>query len=161
MQLNKFMMTIKETKDYKTIAGLNADVQNLHAKLYPEMFKPFNRIEMENALKNFLLEPNCFSYIVELNNVAIGSAVFFVKEAKENAFHYTIRTLYIDQISVLPQHQKTGAGKMLMQKVEQLARENSIKKIELDHWTANTIAANYFRKNGYKLYREKLFKMVD
>ncbi|TSJ47992.1 GNAT family N-acetyltransferase [Fluviicola chungangensis] len=155
------MMTITETKDFKRIAELNADVQNLHAKLYPEIFKPFNRIEMEKALENFLSDPNCFSYIVELNNVAIGSAVFFVKEAKENAFHYTIRTLYIDQISVLPEHQKTGAGKMLMQKAEQLARENSIKKIELDHWTANKVAATYFRKNGYMLYRERLFKILD
>jgi diamine N-acetyltransferase len=155
------MMTITQTKDANRIAELYTDVQNLHAKLYQEMFKPFNRIEIEKALKNFMSDPNCFSYIVELNGVAIGSALFFIKEAKENAFHYTIRTLYIDQISVLPEHQKTGAGKMLMQKAEQLARENSIKKIELDHWTANNVAAAYFRKNGYKLYRERLFKLVD
>jgi len=155
------MMTITETKDFKTIAGLNENVQNLHARLHPEMFKPFNRIEMEKALENYLSDSSCYSYIVKLDDVAIGCAVFFIKEAKENAFHYTIRTLYIDQISVLPEHQKTGAGKMLMQKAEQLARENSIKKIELDHWTANNVAATYFRKNDYMLYRERLYKIVD
>jgi len=155
------MMTITETKDYKTIAGLNENVQNLHARLHPEMFKPFNRIEMEKALMNFLSDSSCYSYLVKHDDVAIGCAVFFIKEAKENAFHYTIRTLYIDQISVLPEHQKTGAGKLLMQKAEQLARENLIKIIELDHWTANNVAAFYFRKNGYRLYREKLYKIVD
>lgn len=155
------MMTITKSKDFKTIAGLNANVQNLHAKLYPEMFKPYNRIEMEKALENLLSDSSCYSYLVKLNDVAIGYAVFFIKEAKENAFHYTIRTLYIDQISVLPEHQKTGAGKMLMQKAEQLAQENTIKKIELDQWTANSVASSYFRKNGYMLYRERLFKIVE
>ncbi len=160
MDLKELIMTITETKDFKRIAELNAHVQNLHATLYPEMFKPFNRIEIEKALENFLSDPNCYCYLVELNKVDIGSAVFFVKEAKENAFHYAIRTLYIDQISVLPEYQRTGVGKLLMLKAEQLAIEHSINKIELDHWSANTVAASYFRKNGYKLYRERLFKLV-
>lgn len=154
-------MSITATKDFRTIAELNADVQNLHASLHPEMFKPFNRVEMEKALEDFFSDPNCYCYLVKLNNAAIGYAIFFIKEAKENAFHYTIKTLYIDQISVLPKYQRTGAGKILMQKAEQLAKEYSIKKIELDHWTSNTVAASYFRKNGYRLYKERLFKLVD
>ena len=155
------MITITETKDFKIIAELNADVQNLHATLHPEVFKPFNSVEMEKALENLLSDSNCYCYVVKLDKVAIGCAVFIIKEAKENAFHYNIKTLYIDQISVLPKYQRTGAGKILMQKAEQLAQENSLKKIELDHWTANTVAASYFRKNGYKLYRERLFKLID
>ena len=155
------MLTIAETKDFKALAALNEDVQNLHARLHPEMFKPFNRIEMEKALEIFLAEPNCYCYIAKQGNVAIGYAVFVIKEAKENAFHYTIKTLYIDQISVLPEYQRTGAGKLLMAKAEQLAQENTINKIELDHWSANTVAASYFRKKGYQLYKERLFKMVQ
>lgn len=153
-------MTITETRDFKTIARLNENVQNLHAALHPEIFKPYNKIEMESAIENLLSDSNCYSYIVKLDDLIIGYAVFFIKEAKENAFHYTLKSLHIDQIAVIPEHQRTGAGQMLMQKAEQLAKENSIKKIELDHWSANTVAASYFRRKGYKLYREKLYKLI-
>lgn len=155
------MLTLTETRDFKTIAALNEDVQNLHARLHPEMFKPYNRAEMEKALEHFLADPNCHCYLVCQDGAAIGYAVFFIKEAKENAFHYTIRTLCIDQISVLPGHRGTGAGQLLMQKAEQLAQAHQIHKIELDHWSANVVAAAFFRKNGYRLYKERLFKLIS
>jgi len=53
-----------------------------------------------------------------------------------------------------------GAGSLLMQQAELLAGENNISRIELDHWSANTVAAAFFRKNGYKLYKERLFKFI-
>ncbi|MES2513749.1 MAG: GNAT family N-acetyltransferase [Bacteroidota bacterium] len=154
------MITVVETRDYKLIAALNEEVQNLHASLHPEMFKPFVKSDMEKALENYLNEPNAYGYLVQKDGIAIGCAVFFIREAKENAFHYTIKTLYVDQISVLTKHQRTGAGKMLMDQAEKLAKEKSIQKIELDHWSANVVAASYFRKSGYKLYRERLFKVI-
>jgi ribosomal protein S18 acetylase RimI-like enzyme len=155
------MITLIETNDYKIIAGLNEEVQNLHARLHPEMFKPFDRFEMEKALENYLSEPNTYGYLVKQDGVDIGCAVFFLRETKENAFHYNIKTLYIDQISVLTKYQRTGAGKILMNQAEKLAREKSINKIELDHWSTNVVAASYFRKSGYKLYKERLFKIID
>jgi ribosomal protein S18 acetylase RimI-like enzyme len=155
------MITVVETKDYKIIAALNEEVQNLHARLHPEMFKPFNKFEMEKALENYLKEPNTYAYLVLEDGIEVGCAVFFIREAKENAFHYNIKTLYIDQISVLTNYQRTGAGKILMDQAEKLAREMSVNKIELDHWSANVVAASYFRKYGYKLYKERLFKIID
>ncbi len=156
----KVMMIIIETKNHKLISELNEDVQNLHAKLHPELFKKFDKEAMEKALETLFLDPNCKCYIVKKGDVDIGYILCFIKEAKENAFQYNIKTLYIDQISILPKYQRTGAGKILMKQAEQLAQENSITKIELDHWSSNTVAASYFRKNGYKLYKERLFKMV-
>lgn len=41
----KSTLTITETKDFNTIAELNANVRNLHTGLHAEMFKPFDRIK--------------------------------------------------------------------------------------------------------------------
>lgn len=90
----------------------------------------------------------------------VGYCIFMVRAAKENPFMYKRTSVYIDQVCVLKEYQKTGAGKLLLQKVEEVARHLSINKIELDHWSANTIAAAYFRKNGYNLYREQLYKII-
>lgn len=155
------MLEIKESKDYQLIAQLNEEVQNLHCALHPEMFKPHQQLEMEAALKDYLSDINCHAYLVMQDGVAIAYAVFFIREAKENAFHYTIKTLYIDQISVLKKYRNTGAGQLLMQKAETLAQELSISKIELDHWSANLLASRFFRNRGYKLYKERLYKMIE
>jgi GNAT superfamily N-acetyltransferase len=82
-------------------------------------------------------------------------------EASEDDFLYGHKVLYIDQISVLSKYQKTGVGTLLMEQAEIIAKENSIKKITLEHWTANNTAAVYFRKKGFAPYRERLFKIID
>lgn len=154
------MITISETKDHQLIASLNEEVQNLHAQLHPDMFKTYNQAEMTAALSGFFTDANCHAYIAYKDGVPAGYAICFIREAKENAFHYDIRTLYIDQVAVLSQYRRDGISQLLMEQAEKLAKENGISKIELDHWTANTVAAKYFRKNGYALYKERLYKTI-
>lgn len=154
------MITISRTTDPEQVAMLNEEVQNLHAQWHPEIFKPYNRKEVAETIKVFLNDPNCYAYVAMQDGVALGCAIFFLREAKENAFHYTIKSLYVDQVSVLKQYQRSGAGKLLLEQGEQLAKELSVSTIELDHWSANTVAAAYFRKNGYVLRKERLAKTV-
>lgn len=154
------MMSIQETKDYKLISELNEEVQNLHAKLHPDLFKPFDKQSAEKAFETLCADSTCTSFVALKNNVAIGYMVCCIREIKENAFQYGIKTVYIDQVGVLKTYQKTGAGKLLLEQAEKLAKEKAIGRIELEHWSSNNLAGNYFRKNGYTLYKERLFKLV-
>jgi ribosomal protein S18 acetylase RimI-like enzyme len=154
------MVSIIETKDHLLIAQLNEEVQNLHAALHPDIFKPFEKTEIETALQGFLSDAQCRCYVAKENEIAMGYLLIYIKEAKENAFHYTLRSLYIDQIGVLKAFQKKGVGELLMKHVETIAKEHGITQIELDHWSSNSVAASFFRKSGYKLYREKLWKHI-
>ena len=152
------MIEITETNDYRLIAQLNVEVQNLHAQLHPALFKPHNIVEIEKALAAFLSDPNCKTYLAHFNGIPIGYALFFIREINENAFHYQLKSLYIDQIAVLSKYQQTGAGKLLLEQAELLAKANGIQRIELDHWSSNTVAAAYFRKRGFTLCKERLLK---
>jgi diamine N-acetyltransferase len=154
------MVTISQTRDAGLISMLNEEVQNLHAQIHPDMFKPYDRASMTAAISNFLQDEHCMAYVAHKNEVPAGYVLFFIREAKENAFHYNLKTLYLDQVAVLSQFRRDGIGKLLMEQAETLAKELSISKIELDHWSANTVAAQYFRKNGYSLYKERLYKLV-
>ncbi len=154
------MISIVETKNPKLLASLAEDVQNLHARLYPETFKPFELNAMEEAMENLLQDPTCRSYVAKKDEVAIGYVLCFIREIKENAFHFNIKSIYIDQICVLKGYEKTGAGTLLMNQIESLAKELNIQKIELDHWSANTVAASFFRRRGYGLNKERLFKFL-
>lgn len=154
------MIRIVESKSHTVISTLVEDVQNLHAQLYPELFKPFNRAAIEEALEKYVTDPTCFVYLAEQKEIPIGYILCFIKEAPENAFRYSVRTLHIDQICVRKAYQKSGAGHLLMEQAEKLAREQAIRRIELDHWSMNTVAAAFFRKKGYQICKERLFKLI-
>jgi ribosomal protein S18 acetylase RimI-like enzyme len=155
------MISIVETRDHELVASLAEGVQDLHYRLHPEIFKPFDKEGIVAAVKGFFADETCRAYVAYDGNTAAGYVIAYIREAKENAFHYTIRSVYVDQIAVLQQHQRTGAGRMLLEAVERLAREHSITKLELDHWTSNAVAASYFRKNGYSLRKERLHKVLS
>lgn len=155
------MKVITRTKNHALIAALNEEVQNLHHTLHPDIFKPFDKEATVEFIRNVLADDNNYAYVVTDDGETLGYIICCVKEAKENAFHYTIRTLYIDQIGVLQKYRRNGAGDMLMQQAEQLAKELSIARIELDHWSANSVAAAYFRRQGYTLCKERLCKVIQ
>jgi diamine N-acetyltransferase len=155
------MIALALTQDAKLIAQLNEEVQNLHAALHPDFFKPHHTGEMEKALIAFLNAPKCFCYVAKEGEISLGYALFFIREIPENAFHYSRKILYIDQICVLHEHRKKGVGKLLLQQAEKLAAELFLDRIELDHWTSNSVAAEFFRANGYQLFREHLHKTMS
>lgn len=155
------MITLQPTDDYRLIASLNEEVQELHARLFPQVFKPYDEAGIEHAMKKMINSLNCYAFVAFQDGTPIGYMLLLVKEQPENAFAFVRESLYIDQICVLSAYQNTGAGSLMMERTEQLAKELDIKRVELDHWTANTAAAAYFRNRGYSLYREQLFKEVN
>ena len=154
------MITILETRDPALVATLNEEVQNLHATLHPELFKPYHKEEVTEAIKQMLANHKNTAYIAYYDGVPAGSLLCCIRETNDNAFRYGSRTLYIDQISVPEQYRKLGIGQLLLQHAEQLAAALGISELQLDHWSANTVAAHYFRKNGYAVYREQLSKTL-
>lgn len=154
------MITLQPTDDYRLIASLNEEVQELHARLYPQIFKPYNDVGIEHALKKMIGGLNCYAFVAFQDETPIGYMVLLIKEQPESAFTFARESLYIDQIGVLSEYQKTGVGSLMMERAERLAKELDMNRVELDHWTANTVAADYFRTRGYTMYREQLFKEV-
>jgi len=155
------MITLQPTDDYRLIAELNEEVQELHARLFPQVFKPYDEASAEHALKKMINSLNCYAFVAFQDGTPIGYMVLLIKEQPENAFMFARESLYIDQIGVLSAYQKTGVGSLLMEQAERLAKELDLTRVELDHWTANTVAAAYFRNRGYTLYREQLSKQIN
>lgn len=45
-----------------------------------------------------------------------------------------------------------------MKHIYNIAKANQIDKIELDYWYENNIAKDFYKKNGFKKYREFVYK---
>jgi diamine N-acetyltransferase len=154
------IITISVTRDHLLIAALNEEVQNLHAEIHPEIFKRFDREATTSAIGEFLADPLCICICSHLDDQPAGYLIAFIREVKENAFHYALRSIYIDQIAVRPEFKRKGIGQRLISEIEMVARERNIHRIELDHWSRNTMAAKWFRKNGFLLVKERLLKTI-
>lgn len=154
-------MEIIESKKFDLIASLVEEVQNLHANLFPSVYKPFELEKIREMMEQLLSDEKCRVFVAQEEGVIIGYIMVLIKEVPENAFHFAYKLLHIDQIAVSSNHQKTGVGSILMDKVEELAKELAIGRIELDHLYVNDTAAKFFKGKGFNPYREKLFKTID
>lgn len=154
------MIRIAESTDHILIAALNSEVQQLHHELHPEIFKPFDKQGIEAAMRSFLTDNNCRAFVAWKEEEPVGYMILVLRETGDNAFHYNTRSVYIDQIGVPEKNRRLGIGQLLMSYAEQFAAEHGVNRLELDHWTANSMAAQYFRKQGYALAKERLVKNI-
>ena len=66
----------------------------------------------------------------------------------------------VEQISVRPQAQGRGVGALLMGKVENIARELDVKRIELGSWDFNMSAHGFFERMGYQKRHFEFWKTI-
>lgn len=75
-------------------------------------------------------------------------------------FKKPYKSIYVHQISITESQRKKGYGSALMNKVADIAKENGIHKIELDYWSNNEIAKNFYEKNDFVKNREFVYKDI-
>lgn len=153
-------ISITETADPVLLASLNREVQTLHSMMYPEIFKPFEMENIELAMRKIVTTKGCKCYIATHIDEICGYVITYIREYPETAFTFSRKSIYIDQLSVVDKFRNTGVGKQLLNHVYNMALYSGIRRIELDHWSANTPAGKFFRKNGFEIYREMLMKEV-
>lgn len=144
-------------QDVKILALLNKEVQNLHHKLLPDIFKPHAQSETEKEFRKLLKNKVITAFISfdELNE-ANGYVLFEKKLHKNTAFCYAYESLYVQHIAVAKNSQKKGVGKELINEVILKAKSLKIDQIELDVWSLNTQAKKFFVAQGFKLFNEKM-----
>lgn len=152
---------IQQTKDYNELASLNEIVQAWHNLNFPEEFKPFNLSDIEQAFKDILVNPNFFAFVARSNGKAIGYLIVNIKTRPESAFQYKKTILNIDQIAVAIEHQKAGIGQLLLNRAFQLAGDNNISTIQVDHWSGNKKAERLFVNSGFVHFNFRMEKLTN
>jgi len=154
------MIRIELSKDYKELASLNKVVQDLHCKLYPNDFKPFDHEKIEIFFEKILSDSNGFAFVAREEEKAIGYLLCFVKLRKENAVQFEKTLLNISQISVALDYRNRGVAQQLMEQAEKLANNKGIACIQLDHWSQNLIASKFFINNGFEYFNHRMEKKL-
>ena len=141
------------------LSSLCMDVQRLHAKHHPRIFKtPQSSDFASTFFDEMLADAEVTIYIAEEDAQALGYIFCKLIEREETPFTYPNRFLHIDQVSVRPDAQRRGVGTALMDQVEKLARELGVSKIHLDSWNFNTKAHAFFEALGFEKFNYRFWR---
>ncbi len=154
------MITIKETTDASFLADLNKEVQELHHKMYPEIFRPFVKEEIEKAIKKMLGGREAKAFVAYEGDEAAGYAIIFISRFNQNAFQVARSAMQVDQFAVLEKFRRKGIGKKLMEFLLALAKKEKLNRIDLNHWEKNDSARGFFGKNGFAYYNSRMYLEV-
>lgn len=131
-------MIIRElcTDDYKTVYGFIVNEME-HAEV--------KFTDMSASLDIMKADARYFLYVAEHNNQVVG----FVNAVK---LHGCIDYSYIEItcLVVSQSYQKMGIGKLLLEHIESLGRENNIEKFSITSGLHRKGAHAFYEKNGYQ-----------
>ena len=108
------------------------------------MSKPENRID-----------------IGQINDDAVGYIYCEITHRPQSPFIRPLDYVYIHQICVKPAYRQHGYGKLLMLKVNELAKSKGIEQVLLDTWSFNTTAKKFFGDLGFVVLLERMRLKVD
>ena len=141
------------------LSSLCMDVQSLHAKYYPDLFKmPDNNQFAVSFFDGILADPMTTIFIAEENGQAVGYIMCKLVDRPENPFKFAMRYLDIDQISVCPAAQGRGVGAELIAQAEILAKKLNITSLQLNSWGFNIEAHAFFEKMGFEKFNHHFWK---
>lgn len=141
-------MKIRESKieDLKQIAIIQKQIQDLHLKERPEIFKEKNMNMIEQELIQ-IMKSKEETIIVAVNEKSIiyGILIYKIKEIKNHINLQDSKILWVDDIGVNEKYRKNGIGKKLMQEAENIARLQKCNRLELNCWSFNKDALEFYK----------------
>ncbi len=153
-------MQISRTKDFESVAELNRYVHELHANLYPEYFKEYDFEAIKTFFQKKMDNEEFIFLLLKDDDQPLGYAWIELRNYPDTDFKKPYKSIYVHQISIADSQRKKGYGSALMNKVADIAKENGIHKIELDYWSNNEIAKNFYEKNDFVKNREFVYKDI-
>lgn len=150
------MTEIHQTADITLLTELCADVQELHHRMYPELFQPFDPEGVAVFLKTILDNPENRAYVAVHENEVAGYVLLIPIRFPGNAFRKASNTLLIDQLFVDEDFRRKGIATLLLEKSREVAKELQLQRLELNHWTANDSARALFGAFGFRYFNERM-----
>ncbi len=151
------MIRTTSINDVPVLSELNKDVQDLHHRLFPDKFKPYNQKEIKNLFLEFFNTDNIVILIDETEDCqATGYLVYEVRTYDENFTNFAYQSLYIRHITVSKEFQGKGIGTQLVDEVKARAKNQNIPYVELDVFNHNGVACSFFESKGFKSVNTKM-----
>ena len=155
------METIRraEERDIPKMLELLEQVNLVHAKGRPDIFKVNTKYSKEDLLKMFQ-DPGQAIFVYDEEGEVLGYAFTLFQQAKNHPILTDVLTLYVDDICVDEDARGRHIGSKLYEKVLEFARESGCYNVTLNVWELNPIAKSFYESLGMKVQRQTMEKIL-
>ena len=139
---------LADKKDTEIIAEIiNETWKVAYKDIVPEsdLINYTDKTRRENQIADFFDKGEPIFYIAQSNSIDCG--IISYKEYEKSDYS---DCAYIMQLYVLPDFQKIGVGKALMEHINNVIREKGYKRIILNTLEKNSNARAFYEKLGYE-----------
>lgn len=144
----------------KEVADLNIVVQSIHAREFPNIFK--SNVDKSKIIEDFsevISDNSQYLFVAcDESDSVLGYAWAQYYERGESNLVYGAKVLYLNHICVQPNLVGKGIGSALVEHVESLGKSLGIDMLVLEVWCFNDVANEFFLKEGFEGYSNKMWK---
>lgn len=133
--------------DIPRIIDLLHQVDMVHHRIRPDLFKPYTTKYSEQELETLLSDDSKPIFVYDQNGVQ-GYAFCQISEAKNDRLLCDCKTLYIDDICVDEAARGKHIGSALFAFVRDYAKSICCHNITLNVWTGNDAAMHFYQAMG-------------
>ena len=148
-------MTVRfaEKKDLEQVNELRREVNELHVKGKPEVFKPGFCPELRDYIFAIWDDPGKEIVVAEEAGEICGFAVLNHISRPENPFMYERDFLDIDEFGVSAKRRRQGIATAMIGFIRDWAKEKGFHRIELNMWEFNESALKFYDAAGFSTFR--------
>ena len=139
-------------EDIQGIIALLHQVNMVHHKIRPDLFKPHTTKYNEHELEA-MLNDDSKPIFVFVDNMVLGYAFCQLSEVVNHQLLEDIKTLYIDDICVDENARGKHVGKALYEYVRDYAKSIGCNNITLNVWEGNEPALHFYRSMGMQVQK--------
>jgi len=136
--------------DTDILAGLCSEVQRIHIKLQPLIFRKPLHQELVEIFRERISDPDYTVFLAFDIDKPLGYIVLHILRKPGNVFAYARNIVEIDQIHIIERYWRQGICKKLFAKALEVARSFNIENIQLGVWAQNDRAIAAFNALGFK-----------
>ncbi len=137
--------------DADSISSISAEIQALHARALPELFKPPEAFTFPaDKVRELLNDPDWLVFVSELDAVVVGYVSAQIHRRAETPFRRSSVGLGVQWMGVRAAWRRQGVGRALIDAVKSTAAERGITSVFLDVWAFNTEAQSFYEALGFR-----------
>ncbi len=148
------MVRFAADADIDRVNELRRQVFEIHANGRPDMFKNDFDAQLQQYAYTLLHSENHAIVVSERAGEICGMACVDYVDKRETAYNRPRRLLHVQEIAVDAAHRRQGVAREIVDFLRSDARARGCTSIELDVWSFNTQAIEFYEAMGFSPYRQ-------
>ena len=141
-------------KDYKGISEVFEEVDSLHRKALPHIFRePDGPARTEESISSIISDENAALFVAETNGQIIGLVHVLIRETPPIPIMVPRQYAVLENLAVRGGYRRLGVGTSLLKRAHQWALSRKLSQIESNVWEFNKEAIAFYKKQGYATTR--------